>query len=355
MPNRNIECHSPLLPSMFRVHVEDRGMQKERERASHYLYSTSEPKLLEKVQHELLVVYDTQILDKEESGCRVLLQNDKVEDLSRIYRLYLNIPIGLEPVASVFREHVTNEGKALVQQAEEAVASSNQQASSGAEQYGLVLIQKLIELHDKYLGYVTGCFMNHSLFHKALKQAFEVVCDKSVAGSSSAKMLAAFCDNILKMAGSKLSEEAVEETLEKFCRKKLARRLLFIRSGSGSTEDREKSLLTKLKQQCGGQFTSKMEGMITDLTVGRESLTRFGEFILEKNRNPGLNLSVQVLTTGYWHGKVTNRLISTFLKRWSSVLKFSRISLIGNTSAESCHGYTHWVVPTSTASLIREP
>lgn len=47
-----------------------------------------------------------------------------------------------------------------------------------------------------------------------------------------------------------------------YCRKKLARRLLFDRSAS---EEHEKCILTKLKQQCGGQFTSKMEGMVCDL------------------------------------------------------------------------------------------
>jgi hypothetical protein len=44
------------------------------------------------------------------------------------------------------------------------------------------------------------------------------------------------------------------------CRKKLARRLLFDKSAN---DDHERSILTKLKQQCGGQFTSKMEGMVS--------------------------------------------------------------------------------------------
>lgn len=54
---------------------------------------------------------------------------------------------------------------------------------------------------------------------QALKEAFEVFCNKGVAGSSSAELLATFCDNILKKGGSeKLSDEAIEETLEKvFC------------------------------------------------------------------------------------------------------------------------------------------
>lgn len=44
-------------------------------------------------------------------------------------------------------------------------------------------------------------------------------CNKAVSGSSSAELLAGFCDNILKKGGSeKLSDEAIEETLEKvFC------------------------------------------------------------------------------------------------------------------------------------------
>lgn len=51
---------------------------------------------------------------------------------------------------------------------------------------------------------------------QALKEAFEIFCNKTVAGSSSAELLASFCDNILKKGGSeKLSDEAIEETLEK--------------------------------------------------------------------------------------------------------------------------------------------
>lgn len=47
-------------------------------------------------------------------------------------------------------------------------------------------------------------------------------------------------------------------------RKKLARRLLFDKSAN---DDHERSILTKLKQQCGGQFTSKMEGMVIILVL----------------------------------------------------------------------------------------
>jgi len=176
-------------------------------------------------------------------------------------------------------------------------------------------VRKVIELHDKYVQYVSECFVNHSLFHKALKEAFEVFCNKGVAGSTSAELLAAFCDNLLKKGGSeKLSDEAIEDTLEKvvkllayisdkdlfgeFYRKKLARRLLFDKSAN---DDHERSILTKLKQQCGAQFTSKMEGMVTDLTLARENQTSFEEYFNDDmNTNPGIDLTVTVLTTGFW-------------------------------------------------------
>ncbi|CAK7333141.1 unnamed protein product [Dovyalis caffra] len=121
---------------------------------------------------------------------------------------------------------------------------------------------------------------------KALKEAFYVFCNESVAGSLSAEFIATFCDKILKKGGSeKLSDEASEEHWRRYVvlslhgfvahvvklltyisdndlfaeiyRKKLARRLLFYKSAN---DDHERSILTKLKQQCGGQFTSKTNG-----------------------------------------------------------------------------------------------
>lgn len=59
-------------------------------------------------------------------------------------------------------------------------------------------MRQIIELHDKYMLYVSDCFANSSLFHKALKEAFESFCNKSVAGSSIAELMANFCDNLLR-------------------------------------------------------------------------------------------------------------------------------------------------------------
>ena len=51
---------------------------------------------------------------------------------------------------------------------------------------------------------------------QALKEAFEVFCNRSVAGNTIAELLATFCDNLLKKSSSeKFSDDDIEETLEK--------------------------------------------------------------------------------------------------------------------------------------------
>ncbi|KAI9123095.1 hypothetical protein K1719_005984 [Acacia pycnantha] len=312
-------------------------LKREKERVAHYLHSSSESKLLElniildnfilkKVQHELLSVYTNQLLENEHSGCHALLRDDKVEDLSRMFRFFSKISQGSDTFSSIckqhvttfssiFKQHVTTEGMALVKLAEDAASNKKAEKRDTVGLQEQEFVGKVIELHDKYLAYVNECFQNHTLFRKAVKEAFEVFCNKGVAGGSSEELLATFCDNILKKGGSeKLSDEVIEEALEKvvkllayisdkdlfaeFCRKKLARRLLFEKSAN---DDHERSILTKLKQQYGCQFTSKMEQMVTDLALEKENKACFEEFLSgNPNADPGIDLTVTVLTTGSW-------------------------------------------------------
>ncbi len=64
----------------------------------------------------------------------------------------------------------------------------------------------------------------------------------------------------------------VQDMFAEFYRKQLAKRLLLNRSAS---DDDERSLITKLKYRCGAQFTSKLEGMLTDINVSRDSQNQF--------------------------------------------------------------------------------
>ncbi|CAH1420145.1 unnamed protein product [Lactuca virosa] len=82
----------------------EKYLKRENDRVSHYLHFSSETKLLEKFQNELLSMYATQLLEKEHSGCHALLKDDKVDDLSRMFRLFSKIPHVLDPVSSMFKQ-----------------------------------------------------------------------------------------------------------------------------------------------------------------------------------------------------------------------------------------------------------
>ncbi|CAE5962635.1 unnamed protein product [Arabidopsis arenosa] len=132
----------------FVLQVEE-SLKRERERVTNYLHSSTEPKVVEKIQNELLVMVAKNRLENEHSGCCALLRDDKKNDLCRIYSLYHPIPQRLGRVADLFKKHITEEGSALIKQADDATTN-----------------QLLIELHNKYMVYVTECFQNHTLFHK---------------------------------------------------------------------------------------------------------------------------------------------------------------------------------------------
>ncbi|KAK2448937.1 cullin-1 [Trifolium repens] len=83
---------------------------------------------------------------------------------------------------------------------------------------------------------------------------------EGVAGCSSTELLATLCDNILKKGG--MSNEANEDTLEKSMIQLLSIMVVMDVTFVGkSLFERFFFILTKSNHQCGGQFTSKVEGM----------------------------------------------------------------------------------------------
>ncbi|EKX36222.1 hypothetical protein GUITHDRAFT_158687 [Guillardia theta CCMP2712] len=278
-------------------------LQQEVERVHAYLHSVSEEKLLKECENQLLAVHQTALLDKEETGCRALLREGKTEDLARMYKLFTRLPnspdCGLQPISQIVREHIVDVGMSLVRKQEGEKDHSN-------------YAQQLIELHDQYLALVNGPFGNNTLFQKVLKEAFEVFVNKDIGSTTTAELLSSFCDNIMKTGGDKIEGE-IDSILDKivmlfsylsdkdmfaeYYRKQLAKRLLLNRSAS---DDDERSLITKLKYRCGAQFTSKLEGMLTDMNVSKDGQNNFTQWMKNNDINLGMECSVTVLTTGFW-------------------------------------------------------
>ncbi len=89
-----------------------------------------------------------------------------------------------------------------------------------------------------------------------------------------------------------------KDVFEKYYKQHLAKRLLLGRSVS---DDAERNMISKLKTECGYQFTSKLEGMFTDMKLSNDTMENFKAHIKNLD-NPlgGIDISVYVLTTGFW-------------------------------------------------------
>jgi Cullin family/Cullin protein neddylation domain len=85
---------------------------------------------------------------------------------------------------------------------------------------------------------------------------------------------------------------------EAFYKKDLARRLLMGRSASF---DAERSMLTRLKNECGPSFTHNLESMFKDMDLAREEMMSYKQLMDDRGiKSSGPDLSVNVLSASAW-------------------------------------------------------
>jgi len=106
--------------------------------------------------------------------------------------------------------------------------------------------------------------------------------------AKSPEYLSLFIDDKLKKGVKGMTEQEIEQVLDKtmvlfrylqekdvferYYKQHLAKRLLLNKSVS---DDSEKNMISKLKTECGCQFTSKLEGMFKDISVSNTMMEEF--------------------------------------------------------------------------------
>ena len=147
-----------------------------------------------------------------------------------------------------------------------------------------------------------------------IKSAFENFLN--LESEKTAMSLVYYLDDQFKKDFKNLSEAEVNDRLERvikifrylqdkdvfegFYKNSLSKRLLDARSQGGTImlEEAEKLLVLKLKEECGFQFTQKLEVMFKDIKMSEDTMAEFRGTTLAKQLN--LELAVKVLTTGNW-------------------------------------------------------
>ncbi|KAM3724794.1 Cullin-1 [Dirofilaria immitis] len=279
-------------------------LKEEKERCDLYLHESTQD-LLAKTLEKVLI---TKQLDLFQNEFGNLLESNKDSDLERMYTLCDRVENGLDELRLALEKHIARQGEA-------ALDKIADMAVNDPKQY----VSTILEVHKRYHSLVTCSFKNEPGFVQALDKACtsfinrNSVTKKANNTSKSPELLARYCDLLLKKSAKNPEENELEELLnqimivfkyiedkdvfQKFYTKMLAKRLVNELSAS---DEAESNMISKLKQMCGFEYTSKLQRMFTDTSLSKDITEKYKQHLTVKNINLGLDFSIMVLGSGVW-------------------------------------------------------
>jgi cullin 1 len=283
-------------------------LEEEKERVPLYLLSEIMNPLMRTCEESLITSHRVALREE----FQILLDHDKQDDLGRMYKLLARIPEGLDPLRNKFETHVRKAGLAAVEKV----------AQEGDNIEPKVYVEALLEVHTQYQDLVNRAFNGESEFVRSLDNACrEFVNRNKVCKSGSNKspeLLAKYTDTLLKKSSAKMTEEDDMEKLltqvmtvfkyiedkdvfQKFYSRMLAKRLVQTTSAS---DDAETSMISKLKEACGFEYTNKLQRMFQDMQISKDLNTNYKDW-LNDNLDPedlksAVDASYHILGTGFW-------------------------------------------------------
>ncbi|KHJ36163.1 putative cullin family protein [Erysiphe necator] len=280
-------------------------LDEEEERVNMYLHSDIILPL-KRTCHTALIADHSALLRDE---FQILLDNNRYSDMQRMYNLLSRITDGLEPLRVRFEAHVRKAGLAAVAKACENTDKLEPK----------VYVDALLEIHTQYQGLVKQAFKDEPEFTRSLDNACrEFVNRNQVCKSGSHKspeLLAKYSDILLKKSASGGEESDIENSLaqimtvfkyiedkdvfQKFYSRMLARRLVHT---SSSSDDAETSMISKLKEACGYEYTNKLQRMFQDIQISKDLNSGFKDFeckLIDGDPRP-IDACYSILGTGFW-------------------------------------------------------
>lgn len=291
---------NPVTEYMKRV---ESRLAEENKRVEVYLHRSTLDRVLKSCDEVLIKNH----LEPFRQEFQNLLNVDKNSDLQRMYSLVSRIPNGLSDLKHILENHIRSKG-------EEAIEKLDDQSSEPK-----TYVQTILEVHKKYNRLVIDAFKNDTGFVAALDKACgkfinnNVVTTTSQSPSKSPELLAKYCDLLLKKSSKNPEEAELEDTLnqvmvvfkyiedkdvfQKFYSKMLAKRLCHSMSAS---DDAEESMISKLKQACGFEYTSKLQRMFLDIGVSKGLNDKYKEHLRNRDQKCEIDFHILVLSSGSW-------------------------------------------------------
>ncbi|KAJ7600988.1 Cullin [Mycena floridula] len=282
--------------------VEER-LRQEADRVDRYLNSHTTRALIWKCESILIQKHTSLMADYFPH----LLQADREEDIRRMYSVLSRVVDGLNPLREQFATHVKSSGLTAVSR---LVGDDPDNLDPKA------YVDTLLGVHAKNRDTVVRCCRGEAGFMASLDQAVrEFVNYNVVTGTSTSKspeLLARHTDLLLRKSNKAGEQVEMEEALDRmilfryiddkdvfqeFYRTKLSKRLIH---GVSHSEEGEASMISKLKQACGFEYTNKLQRMFTDMSLSRDLTDQFKERMQQSHQDTDLTFTVMVLGTNFW-------------------------------------------------------
>ena len=284
-------------------------------RCTKFIHSSSKDKVISEIRARMVADHSMFLHNESEH----MVGSDCWQDLHAMYKLLKPIEGGLKVMIQQVQSRITQVGLEAVRQ----IATSDNPPK--------VFVESFIQVYKKHSELITEVFNGDQLFVGALDKACSAVINYRINPHQpcrSPELLAKYCDSLLRkpssvgVSGSSsggsainrcLTEVEIDQKLslsiivfkyiddkdifQKFYSKNMARRLIFSQLAS---MDAEESMINKLKQVCGYEFTAKLHRMFTDIGVSNELKESFNANLRQKNAQLGISFSIYVLQAGSW-------------------------------------------------------
>ncbi|OQE41213.1 hypothetical protein PENCOP_c005G04794 [Penicillium coprophilum] len=280
---------------------------EEKDRVGLYLHPDVTKSLTDTCLAVLVTAHSTLLRDE----FQVLLDNERQDDLARMYRLLSRIKEGLDPLRTTFENHVRRAGLAAVEKV----------ASEGETLEPKLYVDALLHVHTRYQSLVDDAFNGEAEFVRSLDNACREFVNRNrickTSSSKSPELLAKYTDSLLKKGSKSAEESELEDMLvqimtvfkyiedkdvfQKFYSKNLAKRLVHVSSVS---DDAETSMISKLKEACGFEYTNKLQRMFQDMQISKDLNNNYkvwqDKVLDDEDRKRQADAHFQILGTGFW-------------------------------------------------------
>ncbi|GAA5826653.1 hypothetical protein JCM5353_005003 [Sporobolomyces roseus] len=278
-----------LEPPAYLKRIVER-LKEEGERCDSVVGSELKGSVLRVVEDEMIRGHVEGIAEKDTAE---MCAKDQKENLSNLYSLLGRIG-QVEVLRKAFLDHLKASGLNMIQ--------------DKTQDDKMVL--NLIAFRKTALSFVDTCFAKADNFRDAINDAFKFFINKRE--NKPAEMMAKYLDS--KLRSGKIDDTEMEQILndvlylfrftqgkdifEAFYKRDLAKRLLLNKSASF---DAERSMLLKLKDECGAGFTQKLEVMFKDMELSSDVMRAYSSKASSKSKDSGgFDLSVSILSQGNW-------------------------------------------------------